>query len=173
MYKEESFGWESFLVSIFLFLASWLSFREPVSTIVSLGIVYGIIAIIRGFFSIRFYRTFRRLFDLHPWPIILIGIIELLFGFYLVFNPEINIAIFPIMFAVWILMDSMRSILFAFRLRKYRKSWFWSSITLGVLGMIIGIFLATNLHIAFLSLASLVTIYFFLAGIMRLIDAFA
>lgn len=170
--NEEGFGWGSLLISILLFLASWLSFQEPVTTILSLGIVYGIVAIVRGFLSISFHSEYREIFHRHPWPVVAIGIIELLFGFYLVLNPEINIALLPILFSVWFLADSIRSIVLAFRLRTFKKAWFWLYLVLGILGIALGIFLASHLFIAFLSISSLITVSFFVAAVIQLIDAF-
>lgn len=170
--NEEGFGWGSLLLSILLFIGSWLTFQSPVSTIISLGIAYGLIAIVRGFSSISFHGEYREIFNRSPWPVVVIGIIEVLFGFYLIINPVINLTFLPILFSVWFIADSTRSIMLAFRLREFKTTWFWLYLVLGILGLGVGIFLASHLFIAALSISSLITIYFFLAAIIQLIDAF-
>lgn len=170
--NEEGFDWGSLLISILLFIGSWITFQSPVSVILSLGIAYGMIAIVQGFSSISFQREYREIFNRHPWPIVVIGIIEIIFGFYLIVNPEINLTLLPILFSIWFIADSIRSIIWAFRLREFKKTWFWVYLVLGVLGIGLGIFLASNLFLTVLSISSLITIYFFLAGIVKLIDAF-
>lgn len=172
MRNEEGFGWGSLLVSILLFIGSWITFQSPVSTILSLGIAYGLIAIVQGFLSIRFSGEYQRIFNRHPWPVIAIGIIELLFGFYFIFNPAINLAFLPILFSIWFIADSIRTIILAFRLREFKKTWFWVYLVLGIAGIALGIFLASHLAITVLSISSLITIYFFLAGVVKLVDAF-
>lgn len=119
--NEEGFSWGSLLVSILLFIGAWITFQSPVSTIISLGIAYGLIAIVQGFSSISFHTAYREIFNRHPWPVVVIGIIEILFGFYLVINPAINLALLPILFAIWFLADSIRTIVLAFRLREFKK----------------------------------------------------
>lgn len=170
--NEEGFGWSSLLVSILSFVASWVTFQHPISAIVSFGMLYGMLAIVRGFLSISSQSEYREIFQRSPWPVIVIGIFELLLGFYLIFNPEMSLTFLPTLFSVWFIADSIRSIILAFRLRDFKKAWFWLYLILGVLGVVLGIFLISNLFVAILSVSSLITLYFFLAGVIKLIDAF-
>lgn len=170
--NENGFGWASLLMSVLFFIAGWVSFRSPSDTLMTLGLFFGVIAIVQGFLSIVVYPTLRRVFERNPWPVIVIGILDLFIGIYLIMNPTLSIAILPIVFAIWFIADSVRNIVIAFRLRKSRQKWFWINAVLGVLGIILGIFLISNLSIAVVSIAYLIAFYFFLAGAIKLIDAF-
>lgn len=134
--------------------------------------LYGMSAIVRGFLSISSQSEYREIFQRSPWPVIVIGVFELLLGFYLIFNPEMSLTFLPTLFSVWFIADSIRSIILAFRLRDFKKDWYWLYLILGVLGVVLGIFLISNLFVAILSVSSLITLYFFLAGVIKLIDAF-
>ena len=59
-----------------------------------------------------------------------------------------------------------------FRLRKTSQRWFWIDFILGILGMLIGLFLISNLYVAVISISSLIALYFFIGGVIKLIDAF-
>lgn len=170
--NEKEFGWSSLLVSILLFVASWVTFQHPISAIISFGMLYGMVAIVRGFLSISFQSEYRAIFQRSPWPVIVIGIFELFFGFYLILNPEMNLIFLPMLFSMWFIADSIRSIILAFRLREFKTAWFWLYLILGILGIVLGVFLISNLFVAILSLSSLITIYFFTTGVIKLIDAF-
>lgn len=170
--NEDGFGWGSLLISILLFIASWISLSSPTETIMTLGLFFGVIAIVQGFLSIILYFGLSRIFDRNAWPIIVIGIFDLLIGLYLIMNPNISIKVLPVLFAVWFIADSIRNIVIAFRLRRVRQRWFWIHLGLGILGMILGILMATNLSIAIISISSIIAFYFFIAAVLRLIDAF-
>ena len=45
--NENGFGWGSLLMSILFFIASWVTFRSPAETLITLGLLYGIIAIVQ------------------------------------------------------------------------------------------------------------------------------
>ena len=170
--NENGFAWGSLLASILFFIAAWISFRNPAETLITMGLVYGVIAIVQGFIGIMLYSEIGWMFEGKAWPIMIIAILELLVGVYLIMNPTISLTFLPILFAIWFIADSIKNIILAFRLKsKYRK-WFWIYLILGILGILLGIFLATNLLITMMSIATLIALYFFIAGVIRLIDAF-
>ncbi|MBV1820642.1 DUF308 domain-containing protein [Anaerosalibacter bizertensis] len=170
--NENGFSWGSLLMSILFFIAAWKAFRSPIEILMTLGIFFGVIAIVQGFLSIIFYPAFRRIFQLNPWPVIVIGIFYLLIGLHLIMEPSISLTLLPIIFASWFIIDSIRNIMIAFRLRKIDKRWFWINFILGILGMFIGIFLISNLYVAVISISSLIALYFLVGGVIRLIDTF-
>lgn len=170
--NETGFGWGSLIMSILFFIGAWMALQSPSGTLMTLGIFFGVIAIIQGFLSIAFYSTFQRMFQRNPWPVIVIGIFDLLVGLYLIMKPSISLTFLPILFALWFIIDSIRNIIIAFRLRKISRRWFWTDLILGLLGMFIGIFLISNLYVALISISSLIALYFFIGGFIRLIDAF-
>lgn len=170
--NENGFGWGSLLISILFFIASWIAFSSPTETLVTLGLMYGVIAIVQGFIGMMVYSELRRLFNRNPLPVLVVSILELFVGVYLIMNPAVSLTFFPILFATWFLADSVRNIILAFRLRTMNKKWFWLHLALGIIGVFIGIFLVSNLFVGILSIASLISVYFFVVAIVRLIDAF-
>lgn len=170
--NKNGFSWGSLLVSILLFLASWTALRNPIGTLVTLGLLFGIVAIVQGIVSFIIYSELRKVFSRNPWPILVVGVLDLIIGLYLVFNPTISITFLPLLFAAWFILDSVMNMVLAFRLRGNQPKWFWIYFILGILGVLLGIFLATNLAVAIISITSLIAVYFLIAGIIRLIDAF-
>lgn len=170
--NENGFGWGSLLLAILFFIASWTTFQHPLSTLITLGIVFGIIAIVQGVQAIASYFELKDTMPNNPWYMILIGIIDGLVGFYLVFNPGISITVLPIVFAVWFLVDSIMNIITAFRLKSISTSWFWLRLILGIIGVLVGLALIGNVFLAIVSVTYLIGFYFLIAGIIKLIDAF-
>ncbi|MGX7394053.1 HdeD family acid-resistance protein [Carnobacterium mobile] len=170
--NRNGFGWGSLLASILFFIASWIAFRSPVETLITLGLLYGSIAIAQGFIGVMLYFELKSVFKRNSWLILITGLFGLFIGFYLILNPTISLTFLPILFAVWFIVDSIRNILVAFRLQSVNKKWFWTYLTLGILGMILGIVLLSNLYAAIISVATLIAFYFFIVAIIRLIDAF-
>lgn len=170
--NENGFGWGSLLLAVLFFIAGWTALRNPLGTLLTLGIVFGITAIVQGAFAVAHYFELRRSFVSNSWLLLLVGILDLLLGFYLVFNPEISITFLPMLFAFWFLFDSVMNIFIAFRLRKISRSWFWLRLILGALGVLVGLSLATNLLAALLSVTTLIALYFFTTAVIKLIDAF-
>lgn len=170
--NENGFGWGSLLMSILFFIGGWIALRSPSGTLMTLGIFFGVIAIVQGLLITIFYSSFRRMFQRNPWPIVVIGIAYLLIGLYLIMKPSISLTFLPVIFAVWFIIDSIRNIMIAFRLKEISKKWFWIDLILGILGMLIGFFLISNLYVAVISISILIAVYFFIGGIIKLIDAF-
>lgn len=170
--NTSGFEWKNFLLAVLFFIAFWVSINNPISTLVTLGIVFGVIAIVQGIHALELYFEIRKSNDINPWYLILIGIIDSLVGFYLVFNPSISITFIPILFAVWFMIDSVMNILLAFRLKEVSNTWFWIRLLLGIIGVIVGLSLIGNILIALVSVTYLIAFYFLTAGVIKLIDAF-
>lgn len=170
--NENGFGWGSLLLAILFFIASWTTFNSPISTLITLGLVFGIIAIVQGVQAIASYFELKDKTPNNPWYLILIGVIDGIVGFYLVFNPSVSITVLPILFAVWFIVDSVMNIILAFRLREVSTSWFWLRLILGIIGIILGFALLGNIFLAIISVTYLVGFYFLIAGIIKVIDAF-
>ena len=119
-----------------------------------------------------YYFELKKVLPGNPWYLILIGVLDLLVGLYLVFNPAVSVTFLPMLFVFWFLIDSIMNIFLAFRLKDSQRSWFWVRLTLGILGVVIGFALAGNLLAAIISVTYLIAFYFFTGAIIKLIDAF-
>ena len=170
--NENGFGWGSLLLAILFFIAAWVSIQNPISTLITLGLAFGIIALVQGIQAIAQYFEVKDKIKHNPWYLILIGIVDVLVGLYFVFHPAISITFIPILFAIWFLIDSIMNIFLAFRLKEINTSWFWIRLILGILGVIVSLALIGNIYLAFISVTSLIAFYFLIVGVIKLIDAF-
>ncbi|WDM38238.1 HdeD family acid-resistance protein [Streptococcus parasuis] len=125
-----------------------------------------------GVSVLMYYFELKKVLPGYPWYLILIGVLDLLVGLYLVFNPAVSVTFLPMLFVIWFLIDSIMNIFLAFRLKDSQRSWFWVRLTLGILGVVIGFALAGNLLAAIISVTYLIAFYFFTGAIIKLIDAF-
>lgn len=170
--NENGFGWGSLLLAVLFFIAGWTALRNPLTTLIAMGLVFGVIAIVQGTSALAHYFELKKVMPRNPWFLIVIGVLDLVVGLYLVFNPAISVAFLPMLFAIWFLIDSVMNIVLALRLKESSRGWFWVRIILGVIGVIIGIALAGNLLAAIISVTYLIAFYFFTSAIIKLIDAF-
>ena len=170
--NENGFDWGSLLLAVLFFIAGWTALNNPLTTLIALGLMYGITAIVQGVSVLMYYFELKKVLPGNPWYLILIGVLDLLVGLYLVFNPAVSVTFLPMLFVFWFLIDSIMNIFLAFRLKDSQRSWFWVRLTLGILGVVIGFALAGNLLAAIISVTYLIAFYFFTGAIIKLIDAF-
>lgn len=170
--NENGFGWGSLLLAVLFFIAGWTALNDPLTTLIAMGLMFGMIAIVQGVSALMYYFELKKVLPGNPWYLILIGVLDLLVGLYLVFNPAVSVTFLPMLFVIWFLIDSIMNIFLAFRLKDSQRSWFWVRLALGILGVVIGFALAGNLLAAIISVTYLIAFYFFTGAIIKLIDAF-
>ena len=164
--NENGFGWGSLLLAVLFFIAGWTALNNPLTTLIALGLMYGITAIVQRVSVLMYYFELKKVLPGNPWYLILIGVLDLLVGLYLVFNPAVSVTFLPMLFVFWFLIDSIMNIFLAFRLKDSQRSWFWVRLTLGILGVVIGFALAGNLLAAIISVTYLIAFYFFTGAII-------
>ena len=104
-------------------------------------------------------------------PIIL-GIIDILIGVYLLFNLNIGVAVLPFVFAIWFLFDSIFGLFTLDFAKRVSTGYFWFTLIVDVLGIILGVMLLFNPLSSALTLSFLVGFYFMMFGISNIVYAF-
>ena len=114
---------------LFIFVGIWV-FITPVSSYFTLAILFSVTIFISGIFEIIYSTTNRK--EMSNWGWVLAGgIIDLLFGLWLMASPLLSIAILPFVVAFMLMFRSMMAIGFAFDLKDFAGSgWGWL-LTLG------------------------------------------
>lgn len=91
--NENGFGWGSLLLAVLFFIAGWTALNNPLTTLIALGLMYGITAIVQGVSVLMYYFELEKVLPGNPWYLILIGVLDLLVGLYLVFNPAVSVIV--------------------------------------------------------------------------------
>lgn len=172
--KRASFGVKELILAGLLFAAAYLSFTNPVSTLLTFSFLFGMIAIFKGSVVIYEYFGIKKATGESSPLFLAIGIVDILIGLIFILNFGVGAAALSLIFAVWFIVDSVEGLLksWDFKGRSNCKPVFWSGIFLNGVGLMIGILLLLNPWLLLFSLAFLIGCYFLLYFLMFLFHAF-
>ena len=173
MRRRVDFNWMELLVGIIFILMGIYSFQHPELTLTGFVIVYGLLAVISGIADIAFYVRLERFTGFGPTTSLLLGILNVLMGFFLIINNDFGIMAAAILFPIWFISHCAGKLLNVNFIRFYGgKMQFWITLTINIVGIVLGFMLLFN---PFASAASMVYIagtYLVLVGIGSIISAF-
>lgn len=169
---KNGFDWASFLLGILFIFASLASFQDPAGNLVAIVIVFGIFAIIKGIFELFLRKKVREFTGLSATMPVVVGIFDIIIGIFLLFNISSGVVALPFVFAIWFLVDSFVGLFSSSALKNISTGYYWFSIIIDILGVIVGFMLLFNPVSSALTLSFLVGFYFMMFGITEIIYAF-
>ena len=170
--KNYSKHWYLSLILGILFIGAgiWV-FMTPVSSYLALSILFSVTIFISGIFEIVYSISNRKEMDNWGW-VLTGGIIDLLFGLWLMSSPLLSIAVLPFVVGFMLMFRSIMAIGFAFDLKDFANSgWGWL-LALSILGLLFSFVLLWNPAFAGLSLVICTGCSFITLGIFRIILSF-
>jgi len=105
------------------------------------------------------------------WISLLKGIILIIFGIWLLKSPIESLTTLSLIFGILIITGGLLEVYIAFNNRQMSKSWEWT-LTSGVLDMLLGAFLVANPRFILILITTLVSIWFFIRGIVVVRNSF-
>lgn len=166
------FGWIELLFGALLMFAGLVTFANPGFAMRWIVLLSGITAVMNGITNIIFYMEHRRTGPTSRFSVFS-GIISILAGFALFFNPVFGGRILSFVFAFWFIAHSISRIANAGVIRKAAGGFVYViSAVLNGFCIILGILMLFNPLLLVLSLGYLVAITFFALGIDSVIEAF-
>ena len=100
MAEKKSFNWISLLVGIVLIVGSIFAFMNPVATFLTLAIMLGIVAVVRGLMLIIAFFGVNDRTTVKVWFFLIVGILLTILGVIFLFRPAFAAVVFAIMVAV-------------------------------------------------------------------------
>ena len=171
--EPRGFSWGHFGIGILFILAALIAFSNPEASLVSLVIFFGVLAILKGCFSLFIRRKLAQYTNVKSTGLIVIGIIDIVLGGLILGNIEIGIVTLPVLFAIWFILDSISNLATSGISKLVSNTYYWFTIIINILGIIIGVMLLANPVSSALSLVFLVGFYFMWMGILNVIAAFS
>ncbi len=172
MERTRKFNWLSLLVGILLIISSVFALKDPAATFLTLTMLLGIAAIIRGLMLvITYYRTK----DLNSFKLkinLVIGILLIIVGIIFLFKPVFAANIFAYMVAIWFIADAINNLMSVSLLKPFGTALFIFNIILNILLLISGIILLFNPLIVGLSIPLIIGVSLLVSGIEYIILAF-
>lgn len=170
--QHHGMDWGSLVLGILFVLTALISFQNPAGNLIAIVMVFAIFAIIKGIFEIFVRNRMKELPGYKAYAPIILGIIDILIGVYLLFNLNIGVAVLPFVFAIWFLFDSIFGLFTLDFAKRVSTGYFWFTLIVDVLGIILGVMLLFNPLSSALTLSFLVGFYFMMFGISNIVYAF-
>ncbi|ANZ61600.1 hypothetical protein AYR62_03405 [Secundilactobacillus paracollinoides] len=173
MRPKWGFDWHELITGILFILAALVLVFEPNIGITALAVVFGFVAIISGLTTISGFSKLRELVGNVAIFALVIGIIDLLIGLLFIIKPTSGIMTIGYLFAFWFILDSIERLLVIGHLRQFGTGYYWVSMLLDILSLLVGILLLVNPIVAAFSLTWMIAFYLVIFGINAVVLAFA
>lgn len=172
MNERKSVDWGSLFLGILFVLVSLFSFQDPVGNLVAIVLIFAIFAFLKGIFELLFRSRLKELTGYKGKMPLVIGFIDILVGIFFLFNIGTGVSALPFVFAVWFIVDSVLALFTTDIARDISHEYYWFTVVINILGIILGIMLLFNPITSVLTLSFLVGFYFMLFGINHIVYAF-
>ena len=170
--KEAIKHWRLILIKgIILVILSFIIFGHPVGALLGLTLYIGIALNLTGLLLIVSALSNRKADD--QWGLKLTeGIFDVLFAFILLSNPAITAAVFPFLVGFWMIFYGIMLFTGSFTAKKGGDSSWWINLVGGILTVIFGYIIMTNLLTGVIVISFLIGSGFMLFGLMNIFMAF-
>ena len=161
MNKKSNFGWGELIIGLLMTVLGIFTFIKPENILSGAIIAYGIIIAVMGIDDIIVYARVSRFTGFGPTLALISGILSVMCGIMLIANPNIGKWALTILMPIRLVGNAV---------------YYYLSLILNVLGLIIGIIMIFSPAMSFLTLrvgTYIVAAYFVLFGIENIISAFA
>lgn len=170
--KRNSVDWGSLILGILFIITALLSFQNPAGNLIAIVLVFAVFAFLKGIFELFLRNRLKKLTGYKSYSTVILGLVDIIVGIYFLFHLNVGVAVLPFVFAIWFILDSFFG-LFTLDLAKERSTgYYWFSLLINVLGILLGIVLFVNPLTSALTLSFLVGFYFMLFGISHIVYAF-
>jgi len=161
--------WASLIMGTLLLIVAVIIFSYPVKNFYTLTWLIGLFILINGIIQLMFRRTTKALAGGGTGLIIVIGVIDIIFGLLIMFNVGASSEFFVFMFAAWFIVSSLIGLFTISKQSTLRGL----SIIVNILGLILGIILLFNPMMGMVLVSTMIAITFAILGITYIIDGLA
>jgi len=156
------------LKGIVLIVISFFVFKHPVASLVGLAATIGVAFLLVGIFLIIASIMVRGIDDNWGWRLAG-GIIDVIFGFVLISNPGITAAVLPFVVGFWIIVNGVTTFSGSFTAKKEGDSNWWLSLLGGLLAILFGWFVMTDIFTGALAITIWIGLGLFILGIVNIV----
>lgn len=161
--------WSSLIMGTLLLIVAVIIFSYPVKNFYTLTWLIGLFILINGVIQLLFRRAARVLAGSGSGLIIVIGIIDIIFGLLVIFNVGASSTFFIFMFAAWFIVSSVIGLMTISKQSRLKGL----SIIVNVLGLLLGIILLFNPMMGMILVSTMIAITFAILGVTYVIDGLA
>ena len=141
---------------------------NPNVTLVSAAYVLGMLTLFTGIFKLIF--TFRtQAFMPNSGTRMLMGLLDVFFGCFFLFNLFGTAISLPFVFAIWVIIEGVSIFVASFDYKKVGFPYWWALMLLGIVGVVLGILGLMNMDITAVTLSVLISISVILFGLAHIL----
>lgn len=173
MQRRNELKWIELLVGVIFILISIYTFANPGLSLSGFVVTYGILAVISGIADIAFYVKLERHTGFGPVVALIVGILNVMLGFFLIMNSEVGALAAAILFPIWFIAHCIGQLTNIGFIRLCGAAvQYWITLIINILGIILGIMLLLNPFASAISAVYIAGFYLLLIGIGSIIAAF-
>ncbi|WP_415426356.1 DUF308 domain-containing protein [Staphylococcus borealis] len=161
--------WSSLIMGTLLLIVAVIIFSYPVKNFYTLTWLIGLFILINGVIQLLFRRAARALAGSGTGLIMVIGIIDIIFGLLVMFNVGASSTFFIFMFAAWFIVSSIIGLLTISKQSRLKGL----SIIVNILGLLLGMILLFNPMMGMILVSTMIAITFAILGVTYVIDGLA
>ena len=161
--------WSSLIMGTLLLIVAVIIFSYPVKNFYTLTWLIGLFILINGVIQLLFRRAARALAGSGSGLIVVIGIIDIIFGLLVIFNVGASSTFFIFMFAAWFIVSSIIGLMTISKQSRLKGL----SIIVNVLGLLLGMILLFNPMMGMILVSTMIAITFAILGVTYVIDGLA
>lgn len=161
--------WSSLIMGTLLLIVAVIIFSYPVKNFYTLTWLIGLLILINGVIQLLFRRAAKALAGSGSGLIVVIGIIDIIFGLLVIFNVGASSTFFIFMFAAWFIVSSVIGLMTISKQSRLKGL----SIIVNVLGLLLGIILLFNPMMGMILVSTMIAITFAILGVTYVIDGLA
>lgn len=163
--------WLSLIIGVlFIALGIWV-FRTPISSYISLSVLFSISIFISGIFGIVFSISNRNQMEGWGWHLAG-GFLDGIVGLLLVSHPALTMTILPFFIGFWVLFRGIFGVGLSFQLKTFRvPNWGWI-LFMGIMTVLFSVLLLLNPVFTGFSIVYMTALAFITLGIFRILLAF-
>ena len=153
---------------ILLIVLGVICIMRPDITLLSTAWILGLLTLFSGIFRMVF--TFRtQAFMPNSASRILMALLEIFFGFFILFNIFGAAISLPVMFACWVIIEGISAAVQSFDYKKLGFPSWWAILILGIIGAVIGFFGLKNLDATAKTLSVLIGVSIIISGLAHIV----
>lgn len=171
MQQSSNIKWSSLAIGVIFLIIGVFIISFPEENLFTITWLIGLLFIINGFLEIFVRQVIKNATQQRSTLLILLGIINIIFGLLILFNVVTSTTFIVYLFAIWFIINAVFNIFNVTPVEKSNKSFHLISILQNIVAIIFGIILLFNPLIAAFIIAIFISAVFFIIGITYIIDA--
>lgn len=172
MKRRSAFGLGELIIGIILIILGIFTFVRPSNALTGIVFVYGILAVVTGIADIIFYVKIEQRTGFGPTISLVTGILSIIAGILLLFNPGAGKWAMVILFPLWFIMHCISRLTHLPIIRVTSGTgYYYFTLVVNILGLLLGFVMIFNPLLSFISVSYIIGCYLILIGIDHMVLA--